>query len=200
MRFSGSKPGFCGKVSRSLLCLAATAASIPHAQAAFHLWSIKEIYSDSSGHLQFIELTDSVGFQNFVGSQQIQVMNIGASITHTFTLSSATLPGNTLNHSLLFGTAGLQAAGGPTPDYIIPDNFLFSAGGSVSFFGANSGPYTALPTDGVNSRTWGDGNAANSPMNYGGQTGFVVAPEPSALALLGIGCLAALARRRNPGL
>ena len=192
MRLSGFNRGL-----RTSLCLAATVASLPHAQAAFHLWSIHEIYSDSSGHLQFIELTDPFGGQNFVGSQQIQVMNIGGSITHTFTLSSTTLPGSTFNHSLLFGTAGLQAAGGPTPDYIIPDSFLFTAGGTISFFGANSGAYSALPTDGVNSRTWGDGNAANSPMNYNGQTGFVVVPEPGALALLGLGCFAALFRRRD---
>jgi hypothetical protein len=97
---------------------------------------------------------------------------------------------------MLLGTAGLQAAGGPVPDYIIPNNFLFAAGGSISFFNA-SGPYTALPTDGVNSRTWGNGNALNSPQNYAGQIGFVNIPEPAFVSLLAGGMLLALFRRRK---
>jgi serralysin len=200
MRFPGFKRGFSGKLGRGILGLAAATLCIPSAQAAFHLWTIREIYTDTSGSLQFLELFDFNSGENFVNGMQINVANVGNTVTHTFTIPGSSLSGDTANHALLFGTSGLAAHGGPTPDYIIPNGFLFSAGGSISFFGANSGSYTAMPTDGVNSRTWGDGNAANSPRNYGGQTGFVVAPEPSALALLGIGCLAALARRRNASL
>jgi len=40
-----------------------------------------------------------------------------------------------LNHALLLGTSGIHAAGAPTPDYIIPSSFLFSAGGTINFFG-----------------------------------------------------------------
>src|SRR3954469_21701422 len=32
-------------------------------QAAFHLWTITEVYSDATGSLQFIELVDNAGFQ-----------------------------------------------------------------------------------------------------------------------------------------
>jgi len=192
MRLSGLNRGL-----RALLCLGATLASIPHAQAAFHLWTIREIYTDASGSLQFMELFDFNSNENFVNGMTINVSNVGNTQTHSFTIPGSSLPGNTANHALLFGTAGLQAAGGPAPDYIIPNGFLFSAGGSISFFGANSGSYTAMPTDGVNSRTWAGGNAANSPVNYNGATGFVVAPEPGALALLGVGCFAALFRRRD---
>ncbi len=39
--------------------------------------------------------------------------------------------------------------GGITPDYIIPSNFLFLSGGTISFAGISTMPYTALPTDGV---------------------------------------------------
>jgi hypothetical protein len=43
-----------------------------------------------------------------------------------------------------------------------------------------------LPTDGALSQTVGGGTAVNSPQNFAGQTGrVVVAPEPSAIALLG---------------
>ena len=169
---------------RRLFCSAAVllsaAISTSRSQAAFHLWNLHEVYTNASGTLQFIELSTAFGSQQFVGSQQINVSNIGNTITHSLTIPSD-LPGDTTGHDFLIGTAGLHAAGGPVPDYIIPDGFLFSAGGSISFFGANSGPYSALPTDGLLSRTWTGGNATNSPQNFAGQVGSV--PEPATLTL-----------------
>ncbi len=167
----------------------------PSAHAAFHLWNINEIYTNSTGTLQFIELVDNSGNQNFVGGQQINVSNLPNTITNMFTLPGGNLPGSTQNHFLLFGTAGIQAAGGPAPDYIIPNGFLFAAGGSISFFGANGGAYTALPTDGFLSRTWNGGNALNTPTNYGGHSGTL--PSPASVALIaGAGGTILLRRRR----
>src|SRR5829696_8128297 len=119
------------------------------AQAGFHLWSLTEVYSDSSGSLQFIEMFDSFGGQPFTSGQQIQVTD--GVTTHSFTVPSD-LVGSTFGRALLFGTAGIQAAGAPAPDFIIPNNFLFTGGGTINFFGLGSGPYTALPTDGSLSR------------------------------------------------
>jgi len=158
-------------------------------QAAFHLWSLREVYTDSSGSLQFIEFFCPFGANQFVGGQQISVANVGGSVTHTFTIPS-NLPGDTLNHAFLIGTAGINGAGGPTPNYTIPSNFLFAGGGTINFFGQNSGVYSALPTDGVLSRTWGDGNAPNSPQNFAGQSGMVVVPEPGTWSLLAAGGVA----------
>lgn len=168
------------------------AASILPARANFHLWSVSELYSDASGSLQFIELVDNVGFQEFVGGQTLSV--IGAT-THSFTFG-ANLPGNSFGHTMLLGTAGLQAAGGPAPDYIIPNGFLFTSGGTLSFFNA-SGAYGALPTDGTQSYLWSGGTAVNSPMNFAGQTGTVVVPEPASISLL-IGGLALSRMVRAP--
>jgi hypothetical protein len=184
-------------VLKKSLGIAATvficSAAVP-VQAAFHLWSIQEIYSDASGHLQFIELKDNVGSQNFVGGQTLTLANAGNTITHSLTFSNS-LPADAPGTTLLLGTAALHAAGAPTPDFIIPDNFIFSAGGSISFYNA-SGSYTALPTDGSLARVWGDGNAVNSPQNFLGQTGMVVAPEPGFAALLLCGGLLFPAVRR----
>src|SRR5262245_1873466 len=151
----------------------------PQARGAFHLWKLQEIYTDSSGTLQFIEMFENLGGgEIFVGGMQIQVQNVGNTQTHTFNLPPGDLDGSTFNHALLFGTAGLQAAGGPAPDYIIPNDFLFPEGGTISFFGANSGPYSALPTNGSLSRTWTGGDALNSPQNFAGQSGTVSPPPP----------------------
>ena len=171
----------------TLLATAAALIAAP-SQAAYHLWNIRELYTDTSGSLQFIELFDSFGGQQFFGGQQIRISNVGNTITHTFTIPNSFSP-DSFNHALLFGTAGLHAAGGPTPDFIIPNGFLFQAGGNFSYFALGGGAYTALPTDGVMSRTWGDGNAPNSPQNFAGQTGFVVVPEPTTWGLLGMGAL-----------
>ena len=167
------------------------AAMIPTpGQAAFHLWQIREIYTDASGSLQFIELFCPASGQTFLNGQQISVSSGGQ--THTFTLQN-NATSDTLNHALLLGTSGIHGAGAPTPDYIIPSSFLFSAGGTINFFGANPGAYTALPTDGALSRNWGDGNSLNSPQNFAGQVGTVVAvPEPATFPLLGMGSLGLL--------
>jgi hypothetical protein len=169
----------------AVVCVALTA---PPARAEFHLWQIQEVYSNSSGTLQFIEMVDQFGAQNFIGfGSPIQVSDTTGTQTHTFPIPFGdVLPGDSLNHMLLFGTSGIHAAGGPTPDYIIPNGFLFTGGGSISFFGLNSGSYGTLPTDGTQSLDWlaGTNNAVNSPVNYLGQTGTVSpVPEPTTLVL-----------------
>ena len=143
-------------------------------RAAFHLWNIREVYTDASGTRQFIEFFTASSGQQFVGGKSITVSSGGTN--HTFNISG-NLPGDSANHAFLIATAGAQSSGAPTPNYTLPDNFLFAGGGTISFFGANSGAYTALPTDGINSRTWGDGNAVNSPQNFAGQTGTITVPS-----------------------
>jgi hypothetical protein len=172
---------------------------IPTAKGAQHFWELQEIYTNSSGTLQFIELFEPFAGEQFVGGFDVEIVNIGATQTNTFTIPT-NLPNSpsTAGRTFLLGTAGIQAAGGPAPDYIIPDNFLFIAGGTINYFGVDSGGmYTALPTDGLMSRTWGGGNAVNTPKNFAGQVGMV--PEPTTLMLCaGSGaCLFLFALRRR---
>ena len=158
------------------------------AQAAFHLWTIRELYSDASGSLQFIELFCPANGQTVLGGQSITVTPTGGGAAHTFTLPSNV--SSSLNRAFLLGTAGIQGAGGAAPDAVIPANFLFSSGGTISFFGANGGAYSALPTGGTLSYAFPGGALANnSPQNFAGQTGIVVVPEPATLGLFAAGGL-----------
>jgi serralysin len=163
--------------------LSATAIVLPPARAAFHLWNIDEIYSNTSGTLQFVELTTTFGGQQSFNGQTITANNVGATQSHMFTMPSS-LGSDTTNHHQLLATAAVASHGGPTPDFVLPDGFLFAAGGSIAFFGANGGSYTALPVDGTNSYAWPSGDSnANSTQNFAGQIGFVQVPEPSSLML-----------------
>jgi hypothetical protein len=167
--------------SKSVLCVVYVTVMISicmarPARAAFHLWALQEIYTNSSGTLQFIEMVDQFGGQEFFGGQQIVVSNAGNTQQHTFTIPNS-FDQDSFDHTLLFATSGVQVAGGPKPDFVLPNGFLFAAGGTINFFGMNSGSYSALPTDGNLSRVWGgDSNDVNSPENFDGQSGHVVVP------------------------
>ena len=185
----------------SLLALGcATALISQSAQAAFHLWTIRELYTNLDGTQQFIELFCPSAGQTLIGGQTIQVVEQATSTTHTFTIP-ANLGSDTTNHAYLLSTATLQAAGAPAPNAVIPNNFLFKGASTINFFGTpNANPYTALPTDGVTSRALPGGtNQVNSPQNFAGQTGQVVVPEPTTWAMIGMGGvgLCALLRRRQ---
>ncbi|MGL4419692.1 MAG: PEP-CTERM sorting domain-containing protein, partial [Gemmataceae bacterium] len=113
------------------------------------------------------------------------------------------LPGNTTNKRFLVCTASLPTFGGPSTDFVMPNNFLFSAGGTINFFGANGGAYTSLPIDGSLSRNWTGGNALNSPTNFAGATGLVTpVPEPGSMLLVGAAAagMFTVLRRRVRGL
>jgi len=167
-------------------------------QAAFHLWSVRELYTNLDGTQQFIEFVDAFGSQQFVGGQTIQVTDQAGTTTHTFTIPND-LPDESFNRAFLIATSGFAAApGAVAPDFIIPDGFLFAGGGTFDFFGLNSGTYNPLPTDGILSREFDSNtNQSNSPQNFAGAVGHV-APEPTTWALLGAAGLASclLMRRR----
>ena len=174
-------------ILRRLACYGAiivllTSAAQP-ARAAFHLWTFQQMYTNSSGSLQFIELKTTSGSQNSLGGVTLKVTS-GAS-SNQITLPS-NLTGDTTNKVFLIGTSGVQAAGGPAPDYTIPSNFLFQGGGTIQLVGGSSATYTALPTDGSSARNVpASTNVVNSPTNFAGQTGVV--PEPTSIVLLGTG-------------
>ena len=131
---------------------------------------------------------------------QLISKNTGATLTNTYTFTSDS-PFPTSNKYLLLATAGFDALpGGVSPDFIIPTDFLFAAGGSLEltngFQSAFLFNHAALPTDGVNAYLSDHTTAVNSPTNFAGQTGSV--PEPAGMAVvLGTGAGFMLRRRRS---
>src|SRR5690242_1427198 len=84
----------CARFKAISVLVATSALIFPAApvQAAFHLWTITEVYSDASGSLQFIELVDNFGFQQSVGGFTYQISDSGNTITHSYTFPNS-LPG-----------------------------------------------------------------------------------------------------------
>ncbi|HEX4415692.1 MAG TPA: PEP-CTERM sorting domain-containing protein [Lacipirellulaceae bacterium] len=194
--------------------------SVPTTYAAFHLWHVKEAYSNADGSVQFIEMFDSFSGENFVGSLTIQANSDGNIKTFTFPSSLDTTK-DTANHSILIATPGLAGLpGGVTPDFTLPNpttngpffnpnaaniTITYSGSGdSMSFTGAS------LPKDGIHSLTDAGatgfppgtpslGSGINSPTNFGGHVGSVnLAPEPtSGFMLLFVGGALCLRRARS---
>src|SRR5258706_11712480 len=159
---------------------------------AFHLFRSNEISSNADGTVQFIELKEAFGGTNeiFWGSQSISVTRMGET-THTFAFGANLPMMNTAGKLVLLATSGFQAVTGIAPDYVIPNGFLFVAGGTVNFAGVSAVTYGALPTSTNNSlntsSTSGTATAStesvNSPTNFAGATGTVPAtasPPPNA--------------------
>jgi hypothetical protein len=167
------QPSSISKVFTGLIAgLAATTVA-----ANSHLWRIHEIYSNDDGSIQFIEMQEINGADgefNLVG-RWFQ--------TNAFQYAFPNdLPGPTAYKKFLMATAGFAALpGAPTPDYVIPDNFIDPAGDTLNFFVYDSFSLAPglLPTDGTLSLDRYDQVALeNSPTNFAGATDSIRFPVP----------------------
>ena len=149
------------------------------AHAAFHLWEFRELFSNADGTVQFIELFNAFDFEELAFGETFRATQ-GAN-THDFVFPSDT-PAPTANHHLLLATAAFASLpGAVTPDFIIPDGFLFTPNGKVENLVVlgDSLTYAVLPTDGILSLNADLTTGPNSPTNYAGQTGSIdVSPPP----------------------
>ena len=172
----------------------------PTARAAFHLWQIQEVFTNSSGSVQFIELWDNNPGETLMTGMTV-TSTVGAT-TKTFKFPS--FPNkNTQMHSVLIATTGFGSlSGGVTPDFLfsqsstpISGSFFDPNASSVTFTFSGNGdsitvPSATLPKDGIHSVT--DTNAqaivamppnlvstVNSPTNLDGNAGSVDLSTPS---------------------
>jgi len=183
---------------------ALTASALTQAHAGFHLYDIQEIYSNSDGSVQFVELfTASNNQQNLNGHELWLRNNVNAVVGEYIFPSNGPAP--TSNTVLLLGTSNLATLYGVTPDFVIPANFLEAdLGNYLDFDGQDLLDIDSLPLDGTQSldgligntdRTAFTINSNATPTNFSGQTATIPEPATGLLALLGLSAL--VARRRS---
>lgn len=146
---------------------------------SYHLYHIHELFSDTTGNIQFIEM--AVGpFNNesFWEGEEIWVEQ--GDLIHSLAFPSDLPSRNTANTSVLLATQGFANLGIVTPDFIIPDSFLFTQGeATVHFEHVDSVTYSNIPLNGVQSIDHDGVLTINSPKNFAGVSGII----PSNLVL-----------------
>jgi hypothetical protein len=189
------------------LVLAAFAAGAAPALASFHLIRVNEVFSNSDGTLQYVELIAISDFQTFLSPTRVVAANADSSVANLVFDFVTSFPLLDNGETILLATAGFQAAAGFAPDFEIPDGRIFGTNGRVAFdqdfgpdvdavaYGTYSGPNTGfgspaapLPDDGFRSltRVASTGNNAvdfavadNSPRRNDGTNGQL--PNPNAV-------------------
>ncbi len=143
------------------------AVSVPSANAAFHLWHVKEVFSNADGSVQFIELFDSFSNEQFVANHALRANSDG--VIRNFVLPS-NLPNtpSTASSHMLIATPGFTSLpGAVTPNFTLPAGPFFNPNANnitISFVDSNDSltfSGSLLPKDGFNSLT--DMNASGFP-------------------------------------
>ena len=86
----------------AFLAVLVALAPIPSAKAAFHLWNVKEVFSNADGSVQFVEMFDNSGFENSVSGFKLRSNSDGV-------IKEFTFPGNLVNSTpghMLIATSG----------------------------------------------------------------------------------------------
>lgn len=157
------------------------------AGAALHTYVIAEVFSSVDGKVQFVELREASNApgQSIFSAGALVARNADGSESRTFDFPADLPSTDTANTRVLIATAAFAALpNAPTPDYIMPDGFLYLGSGSIQFTGNFIGEvaYAGLPTDGVTALVLPAGTpATNSPKNFNmggmtGEAGSVTAP------------------------
>lgn len=155
------------------------------ALAGGHTWKISEVFSNSDGTIQFVEVREMAGTPGEVATAGHTV----SSNTKVFTIPSNVVSPTSNRHLLIATPAFAALPGVPTPDYILPVGsvpFMSLTSDAIKYSGNDPVGlvYTAgqLPTDGVNSRNKNAAGilstAVNSPTNYAGAAGSVDVSTP----------------------
>jgi hypothetical protein len=171
------------------------------ANATFHLWYINEMYSNADGSVQFVEMKAAASGQQFIRGHTIR--STAGGTTHSYTFPTD-LPGDSAEGSgdpgygyggyggemvyktFLIATQGFAAGSTVTPDFVVPNGFLFPAGGTLVFGeGADTLSHGALPSDG-RSMTRDRVITAASPTNFAGVTGAAPAADTTTTSYQGL--------------
>lgn len=145
------------------------------ASAGSHLWRISEVYSNTDGTIQFIELREIGG-----SDSEWHLLDRWFMTDSNLFVMPNNLDGDTANKTFLMGTESYAAQPGvPAPDYVLPDNFFDPSGDTMVWFTYDTFEVVGgqLPTDGVYSLVRDSlETAINSPTNFAQISGRVLDP------------------------
>lgn len=141
------RPRACPGARLAVACAFALAAGLAH--AGIEAFAIEQVYSNADGSVQFVVLRDTQNQDHadawFGGT--LAATQGGATTTFTF---PGDLPGaGTAGRRVLLGSAGFAALGLVAADYVLPDRFVPTAGGTLAIGGGDALALGALPADGV---------------------------------------------------
>ena len=150
--------------------VASIAMTVSPSQAAHHLWTFSQVFSNASGSTQFIQLGCPASGENNIGA--FSITSNSNSLNFLTNLSSAT---STANAWVLIATSNFGSLpGGVAPDYVLPSNFFSTGGDTLKYAGTvDTWTFGAVPTDGVHSLMRNGTTPQNAPINFEGQTGSV---------------------------
>ena len=122
------------------------------ASAAYQTWTISQIYSNADGSIQFVVLIESsnANGENLLGGHTLTMTHGG--VTKTFMFPADLPSANTAGRSVLIGTPGFADASPVAPDYLMPQRFIATDGGTLDYAGVDAFTYPPLPTDGASAQ------------------------------------------------
>ena len=166
--------------------------------ANFHLFQIEQLFSNADGTVQFVVMHEFGGMngENLWAGNTLKSTQAGASKTFTFNKNlpggstgyyGETMPSPTANKRVLIATQGFAALGLITPDFVMPNGFLPTSGGTLTYAGLDTVSYAALPTDGTTAlkivrtgNTLSTQSIQNLATNFAGDSASVSAVGPPA--------------------
>ena len=168
------------------------------ARAEYHTFQVEQIFSNADGTVQFVVMYEFAGVNGenmWMGNELISTYN-GGSQTFTF---NKNLPGGiadgyydygmgalaqTANKRVLIATRGFATLGLVTPDFVVPNGFLPTGGGTLNYAEVESVTFGALPTDGVHAIDRNGAEIQNLATNFAGKSASVTVAAGPAVPIV----------------
>ena len=164
----------------------------PLAAAASHSYEIVELYSNADGSIQFVLLQEASGLngENLLRGRTLTATHAGR--TKTFTFPTDLPSSRTAGQFVLIATQGYVDAAAyysefatVPPDYVIPNRFLPTDGGTVTYSNVDTVTYSGLPSDGDSALYTPGGSGqyvdSNQTRNFAGSVSVLPALGVSAV-------------------
>ena len=167
----------CHIVSVGSACLGCLATTLPATtRAAVDSFRIRQMASSQDGTSQIIELEEvsgKDGQDRFAGLTLTVTNRFG--IAKTFEFPSDLPSAATANKHVAIGPRGVGGYAPPRMDFILPQAFLPTDGGTIDFAGIDHWSFDAIPTDGGVLRRSGEVGPA-TVQNFAGEVADCCGP------------------------